>query len=124
MEKWLFWLFAFVVLLGVVRVLGVICGVLGSCLRNCCRCRRNLLKRYGGEGTWALVTGASDGIGAEFCRQLARDGFNICLVSRTMSKLQAVEQEVRSINPTIETRIVQADFYANSNIRFYENLMD
>ena len=41
-----------------------------------------------------------------------------------MAKLQAVEQEVRLVNPTIETRIVQADFYANSNIKFYENLMD
>ena len=28
----------------------------------------DLLKRYDGKGTWALVTGASDGIGAEYCR--------------------------------------------------------
>ena len=81
------------------------------------------MRRYGGEGTWALVTGASDGIGAEFCRQLAKDGFNICLVSRTMAKLESVAQEVREINPNIETKIVQADFYANSNLVFYEGLM-
>ena len=36
------------------------------------------------------MTGATDGIGLEFCKQLARDGFNIILVSRTESKLQAV----------------------------------
>lgn len=39
------------------------------------------------ENTWAVVTGASDGLGAEYCRQLASEGFNIALVSRTMSKL-------------------------------------
>jgi len=59
----------------------------------------DLLKRYGGPGTWALVTGASDGIGAEYCKQLAAKGFNICLVSRTVLKLQLVEAEVKRINP-------------------------
>jgi len=59
----------------------------------------DLLKRYGGPGTWALVTGASDGIGAEYCKQLAAKGFNICLVSRTLLKLQQVEEAVKQINP-------------------------
>ena len=40
---------------------------------------------------WAVVTGASDGIGAAFCEQLAQSGFNIVLISRTKSKLEAVE---------------------------------
>ena len=50
----------------------------------------NHLERYGGKGTWALVSGSTDGIGLEFCKQLARDGFSICLVSRTESKLKTV----------------------------------
>mmetsp|Transcript_13376 Transcript_13376/g.16977 ORF Transcript_13376/g.16977 Transcript_13376/m.16977 type:complete len:100 (+) Transcript_13376:12-311(+) len=54
------------------------------------RTRMDHLKRYGGKGTWALVTGASDGIGLEFCKQLARSGFNICLVSRAESKMKTV----------------------------------
>jgi 17beta-estradiol 17-dehydrogenase / very-long-chain 3-oxoacyl-CoA reductase len=54
-----------------------------------------------GKGSWALVTGASDGIGAEYCRQLASDGFNIILVSRTLSKLEAVNKEVKEINPMV-----------------------
>jgi short-subunit dehydrogenase len=84
------------------------------------------MERYGDKtapgGSWAVVTGASDGIGAEFCRQLARDGFNIALVSRTLSKLQSVEKEVKAINPNVKTRIVQADFAGNANLPFYENL--
>jgi hypothetical protein len=42
--------------------------------------RRNLKARYGGG--WALVTGASDGIGKEYARELARSGFNIILMAR------------------------------------------
>lgn len=45
--------------------------------------QHDLLERYGGKGTWALVTGASDGIGAEISKQMADKGFNVCLVSRT-----------------------------------------
>lgn len=51
---------------------------------------QSLHKRY--SGGWAVITGASDGIGAEYARQLAARNFNICLVSRTLMKLQAVEK--------------------------------
>ena len=83
MKSWLFAILAVVVLFGFLRVTGMFIALLKSCFRNCCRRKQNLFKRYGGQGIWAIVTGASDGIGAEFCRQLAKDGFNICLISRT-----------------------------------------
>ena len=54
----------------------------------------------------AVVTGASDGIGAAFCEELARIGFNVALVSRTLSKMESVEKLCKIANPKIQTRIV------------------
>jgi len=49
------------------------------------------LKKY---GDWAVVTGATDGIGLEYARQLAKKGLKVFLISRTQSKLDIVAAEI------------------------------
>ena len=44
-------------------------------------------------GPWALVTGASSGIGKEFARQIAASGINIVLVARREDLLKEVGVE-------------------------------
>ena len=41
-------------------------------------------------GPWALVTGASSGIGKEFARQIAASGIHVALVGRREPLLRTV----------------------------------
>jgi len=59
-------------------------------------------------GPWALVTGASSGIGLEFARQLAAIGLNIVLVSRRPKLLGEIGAEL-SRDFGVEHRVVAAD---------------
>ena len=52
------------------------------------------LKRKYGE--WAVITGASSGIGLELASQLANAGFNLVINARNFSKLKSVEKELVS----------------------------
>ncbi|KAL1895466.1 hypothetical protein Sste5346_005273 [Sporothrix stenoceras] len=75
------------------------------------------LRKYGKKGTWAVVTGASDGLGKEFATQLARKGFNLVLVSRTQSKLDdlAAKLETKHAATGLKTKVVAMDYSKNDD---------
>eukprot|EP00475_Leptophrys_vorax_P024263 TRINITY_DN33449_c0_g1_i1.p1 TRINITY_DN33449_c0_g1~~TRINITY_DN33449_c0_g1_i1.p1 ORF type:complete len:330 (+),score=24.19 TRINITY_DN33449_c0_g1_i1:108-1097(+) len=64
------------------------------------------LRRY---GSWAIVTGCTDGIGKGFVKEFAKRKINVILVSRTQEKLQAVASEVEE-KYKIQAKVVVADF--------------
>lgn len=68
------------------------------------RPRRNL--RWYGQ--WAVVTGATDGIGKEYAAQLARQGLSLVLISRTESKLQQAAAELQGKHG-VQVKYVAAD---------------
>jgi len=83
----------------------------------------NLAARYG-RNSWAVVTGASSGIGEQFAFQLASHQFNIVLVARNEEKLQAVEKEIKSQYPSVQTRIVVEDFRNAVKEEFAERIYE
>lgn len=59
-------------------------------------------------GPWALVTGASSGIGAGFARHLAALNMNIVLVARREDRLRKVASELRELY-NVETQCIVSD---------------
>ena len=58
--------------------------------------------------SWALVTGATSGIGESFTRLLASNKYNIVLVARDLPRLQERAQGLES-KYGIKTHVIQAD---------------
>lgn len=57
---------------------------------------------------WALITGASSGIGAGFAQQFAKDGHNLILVARSEGKLNSLASQLSS-QYGVTARVIASD---------------
>lgn len=48
------------------------------------------------ENSWAVITGATDGIGLAYAHEFLRRGYNLLLISRNPKKLSDVQEELNS----------------------------
>ncbi|GCC27639.1 hypothetical protein chiPu_0006065 [Chiloscyllium punctatum] len=66
-------------------------------------------------GRWAIVTGATDGIGKAYAKELAKHGMNTVLISRSQEKLDQVANEIRE-QFKVETKTLAVDFGEGTEI--------
>lgn len=71
--------------------------------------KSNFLKKY---GSWAIVTGATDGLGKQFAIQLAEIGFNLVVVARRKNLLDDLS---KSLNKTYKVDCIAIDLDLSAN---------
>ena len=73
-------------------------------------------------GPWAVVAGASEGLGAEWARQLAGQGLNVLLIARREKQVKEVADTIRAefSNVTIDTLV--ADLLDLTPTSIYSNI--
>ena len=112
-----------VILVGTFKFAQFIYAIGKGIHRNFLRKPLDLAERYG-KGSWAIVTGASAGIGEQFCIHLARLGFNIVLISRTKKNLDAVAENLKKENPGIRTRVIAQDLGKDCLVSSIEKIVE
>ncbi|KAK1757999.1 putative short chain dehydrogenase protein [Echria macrotheca] len=97
--------------LGILFSLGIVAATIDFILPYLrpSRLHRYLHRGDSAQTSWALVTGASDGIGKALCYELAATGFNVVLHGRNPSKLEAVQNSLSSTFPSRAFRTIVAD---------------
>ncbi len=74
--------------------------------------KNTFLNRY---GPWAVVTGASDGIGRAFAEQLAELGMNLVVVARRADRLHELAQTTRAKHG-VEVVVVAEDLSSTAGL--------
>lgn len=95
----------FVGALGLLTILNTSSGFLKWIWVTFLRPGKNLSK----YGSWAIVTGPTDGIGRSFAIQLARRKINLVLVGRSPSKLKDLADELQAKYKT-QVKTIVVDF--------------
>ncbi|XP_063802257.1 inactive hydroxysteroid dehydrogenase-like protein 1 [Pseudophryne corroboree] len=91
------------------KTIKLLCGCYSLVQQQICQClfsNARIIRQY---GEWAVVTGATDGIGKAYAEELASHGVNIILLGRNTEKLQNVSEAITAAYG-VKTRFIVADF--------------
>jgi len=72
---------------------------------------------------WALVTGASSGLGVDFARELAAEGCNLVLVARREERMRALADELQERHD-VRVRVVALDLAQPESGARLKDLLD
>ena len=107
------YLFCTALFLGALQLTSMALKTLAFIYRHTLKSACNFATRYSQGDSWAVVTGGSDGIGEQFCKDMAAKGFNICIIARTeqkmRDKLRGIEAYAVEKGKKIKTRYVVCD---------------
>lgn len=112
-------LWSYLGLLGLKAVVTYVIWLTWLIIYRCCFSRKVHLANY--HGKWAVVTGATDGIGKAFAFELARYGINLVLVSRTKQKLDDVREEIKQFHD-VRIKTIAVDFVKDDEEEYVEKI--
>ena len=67
------------------------------------------------KNSYAVITGASSGIGAEFAKRLAAEGYDLILIARREERLKKISEKLKKLGT--ECMLIEADLSKISNCR-------
>ncbi|CAO2828909.1 unnamed protein product [Amaranthus hypochondriacus] len=106
------WL-SLITFLGLIFIIKPIINLLNFTYKTFLRPSKNLKTCY---GSYALITGSSDGIGKAIALELASRGLNLILFSKSLIKLTKLSNEIGHKFPNIKIKIIALDFSKEMSI--------
>jgi 17beta-estradiol 17-dehydrogenase / very-long-chain 3-oxoacyl-CoA reductase len=109
---------SFLKIIGYLKLIEIAVRMVLTYIRST-RTTDNLSTRYG-KGSYALVTGGSDGVGLAICKELAVKGFNLVIVSRSMDNLKKAAVDIASHVDNHNTKLKNDKDKLNCDIQLLE----
>ena len=76
--------------------------------------KKNLLNEYGPG--WAIVTDCTSGYGWDYCLDLARNHFDIIMISNDSNELEKKYHELKSIYPLPEVKLLALNMFDSNQL--------
>lgn len=81
-------------------------------------CSSSIKKSYAAAGSWAVVTGGSEGIGFSMACELARQGMNVIIIALDEPLLFRAAQMLQTQYPSVQVDAIPFNFLTSSDADF------